>query len=61
MKLEEIQDLPTINEPTVTEEALIARLAYAKELLDTEKDARSVDEWHKDRLAFIEKLNSEGL
>lgn len=68
MKLDEIPDLPTINLPSQNEAALIARLAYAKELLQRGIDPRFIpptdhemDVMIDDVKAFIEKLNSEGL
>lgn len=64
-----IEDLPPLNEIALGDwgdandliAALEQRLEYAKELLNTEKDGRSIEDWHRDRLAFIEKLSQEGL
>lgn len=61
MKLEDLPEMPKSYWPV---EALVARLAYAKELLSQPDNINNqfyFDLWLKDAQAFIEKLNSEGL
>jgi len=60
MKLEDLPEMFQQN-GEMRIKSLEARLAYAKALLDTEHDGRAIEKWHKDRKAFIEKLNSENL
>ena len=53
-------DLPEMPKEYWSIEALVARLAYAKELLSSEIDVTQIPDWSAIK-AFIEKLNGEGL